>query len=859
MYTNEKGTIVERILNDFNLCIFNSKHEKTFMDGQGRRTTIDLSMSSSSIFSDYSWNVSGDTMGSDHYPIILQCPLPVTTSFKRYKTDMANWDQFRALGEIYLTPERFHAVSDPALAFSSILKSIMDSCMPKSSGKNCKRRLNGWFTNACKIAVKARKNALRRFVREPSTTNLIIYKRKRAEAQKAIRKAKRQSWCAFIDNISHRTSLKTAWSTIQAIQGRKSNCALKFIQTEDGIATTAEEIANALANGLYSKCSGNLYSQAFKDHRTQVESVPIDFSGGTEEAYNDEIKMHELRAALAHTKNSAPGPDGIPYIVLRNLPSTALKSLLVVYNRIFKENSFPSHWKEAHVICLHKAGKDPSQALNYRPISLTNTLCKTMEKIMCERLLFHLESKQLIDGTQSGFRKGRSVTDHHISLETFVRETFLDKNHTIGTFFDMEAAYDRCWKHGVLLNLHDLKIRGCLPIFIENFLSSRVFRVKLGNVLTKKYDQIEGYPQGSLLSILLFIIQMNTLRCELPRNDSNILIMAYVDDLAIIVRSKSRTLAQEKLQKLVNKAHQWASSIGMKFSPGKTVCMHFHQKGSIQPEPELFLDNEKITVVKEVKFLGVTFDRSLMFRQHMEATRIKCLKAMNILKVIAKDGNGVNRQRKLMAYRALIRSKLDFGSHVYASGSKVAKRRLDTIQTQCLRICSGAYRTSPKEGLQVLCREMPIALRQKTLGMKYYLRALSNSGNPAINSGEINKYDLLLEKRHPRNAPFKARMAIHLNRAKVEITNLLRQKHCFSPLFCEQTPPSRRELPEVDLSLASYPKNITPGEFFKNMFADACAKFNDALFVYTDGSKKQYSSLLWFQHSRSLTRFSYFK
>ena len=39
---------------------------------------------------------------------------------------------------------------------------------------------------------------------------------------------------------------------------------------------------------------------------------------------------------------------------------------------------------------------------------------------------------------------------------------------------------------------------------------------------------------------------MNTLRDELPYDDQNVLIMAYVDDLAIIVRSKSRTLAQEK-------------------------------------------------------------------------------------------------------------------------------------------------------------------------------------------------------------------------------------------------------------------------------------------------------------------------
>ena len=189
--------------------------------------------------------------------------------------------------------------------------------------------------------------------------------------------------------------------------------------------------------------------------------------------------------------------------------------------------------------------------------------------------------------------------------------------------------------------------------------------------------------------------------------------------------------------------------------------MHFHQKGSRQPEPEIYLGNDQITVAKQVKFLGIPFDRTLMFKQHMEITRIKCLKALNLLKVIAKDGTGINRQRKLMAYRALIRSTLDFGSQIYASGSKQENRRLEAIQTQCLRICSGAYRTSPKERLQVMCRELPISLRQISLEMKYYLRALSVKGNPALENLEINKYDILLERRHPRNAPFKARRAIH--------------------------------------------------------------------------------------------------
>ena len=78
---------------------------------------------------------------------------------------------------------------------------------------------------------------------------------------------------------------------------------------------------------------------------------------------------------------------------------------------------------------------------------------------------------------QSGFRKQRSTTDQLVRLETFVREAFVNKQHTVAIFFDLEKAYDTTWKYGIMKDLFDTGLRGRLPIFIGNFLKDRQFQV----------------------------------------------------------------------------------------------------------------------------------------------------------------------------------------------------------------------------------------------------------------------------------------------------------------------------------------------------------------------------------------------
>ena len=122
-----------------------------------------------------------------------------------------------------------------------------------------------------------------------------------------------------------------------------------------------------------------------------------------------------------------------------------------------------------------------------------------MERMVNNRLVWFLERNKLLTPFQCGFRKQRSTTDYLVRLESFIREAFIQRQHAVAVFFDLEKAYDCIWKYGIMKDLHDAGLRGRLPCFIEGFL--KTVSVRLGACLSGLFDQEMGVPQGSVLSV----------------------------------------------------------------------------------------------------------------------------------------------------------------------------------------------------------------------------------------------------------------------------------------------------------------------------------------------------------------------
>ena len=131
--------------------------------------------------------------------------------------------------------------------------------------------------------------------------------------------------------------------------------------------------------------------------------------------------------------------------------------------------------------------------------------------------------------------------------------------------------------------------------------------------------------------------------------------------------------------------------------------------------PVLHLYGSPIPVVEESNFLGTLFDRKLSFIFHIKYPKAKCLKALNLLKVLCHTSWGADRTTLLKLYRSLVRSKLDYGCIIYGSARKSYFQMLDPIHNQGLRLALGAFRTSSVASLYVEADEPSLYSRREKL------------------------------------------------------------------------------------------------------------------------------------------------
>lgn len=826
--TDTKGFEIENLLLNGDLCLLNKKTHTYIHPATGSRSALDLSFCSPSLFLDFSWSVHGDLCGSDHYPIILSgTSAQPPDSPKHYKIHSADWAEYsyRCLTE--LQDDKIYQSEDPIDTFIRSMLDVADSTIPKTCAKP-KRIHKPWFTDECQRAIINRKRTLARFKVHATTSSLDAVRQSRAQARRTLRQAKKDSWRKYVSKLNTRTPVKKVWQMVARIAGKQQPSTVSHLEVNGTSVDEPQQIADTLAATISHNSSCNHYTPEFQQYKSRAEKQNLQFKSNNTESYNQLFSVTELQSALRKAHDSAPGPDSVHYQMLKHLPEPCLFTLLSVFNDIWTSGKFPSSWSEATVIPLPKPGKDHKDPGSYRPIALTSCICKTFERMVNDRLMWYLENKGCLTSLQSGFRKQRSTTDQLVRLESFIRDGLLRGEHVVCVFFDLEKAYDTTWKYGIMRDLHATGLRGRLPMFVADFLSNRQFRVRLGSTLSDCYPQEMGVPQGSILSVTLFILKINSIVDCLPAHVKGSL---YVDDFLICYRSKDMRCLERQLQFCINKIERWANENGFRFSKSKSVCMHFCHKRIPHPDPELKIYDGLIPVVEETKFLGLIFDRKLTFKAHIKSLKDRCLKTINLLRVVAHTDWGADSATLLRLYRALVRSKLDYGCIVYGSARESYLQPLDRVQNLALRICLGAFRTSPIPSLHVEGHEMPTHLRRDKLALQYIIKLRSNTKNPAYSCVFRPDLKALYQTKIHAVPTLGIRMSQHIKDACIPLKSI-------APYSISSVPPwiLRPALFVYELHYLGTKDNVPP-DIYISKLNELLSVFTGHHRIFTDGSK----------------------
>lgn len=144
----------------------------------------------------------------------------------------------------------------------------------------------------------------------------------------------------------------------------------------------------------------------------------------------------------------------------------------------------------------------------------------------------------------------------------------------------------------------------------------------------------------------------------------------------------------------------------------------------------------------DVRYLGISLDRKLTFRQHIETClrRVK-LNAFSTLYCLLKRGNKVNLREKIIIYKAIIRPIMTYGCPIFNNCAKTHRKKLYAIENKILRLALNIKWDDFISNDEVFKRAKIPTLKKfcDKLTENFYNRCQDNKNSLVSN---IGKYDM---------------------------------------------------------------------------------------------------------------------
>nr|KAG5701253.1 hypothetical protein BaRGS_020615 [Batillaria attramentaria] len=255
-----------------------------------------------------------------------------------------------------------------------------------------------------------------------------------------------------------------------------------------------------------------------------------------------------------------------------------------------------------------------------------------------KRLMWHLESNNLITKEQTAFRKNRNTEDQLVYLAQSIENAFQEKKKVVATFIDLSKAFDKVWKDGLLLKLLTAGIAGRMFNWIKSFLCHRTARVKLDSSLSHTVKIREGVPQGGVISPTLFVVFINDITSSLSRHISRAL---HADDFAMWNASESTSSATVRMQEALNTTSKWATDWCVTINSQKTVATCFSLSNT-KETLRLTINNQQIPQEDTPTYLGTKLDKKLTWNLHIREMEKRATKRLSLMKKLAGTKWGAN-------------------------------------------------------------------------------------------------------------------------------------------------------------------------------------------------------------------------
>ena len=240
--------------------------------------------------------------------------------------------------------------------------------------------------------------------------------------------AKRNTWRAHLEEVTRSKDAKKAWAVMKSLNGssRAQVGKTQVYKCREYVSDKAKASAFIQEYVTFSgRKSDRSSRRAIRELRNGIRRL----LGSTRQELEQALTPEELAMVLKTVKSEkAGGPDGMVHDLLKHLPLNTQKELLFIQNASLTTGWCPQTWRTAMIVLFLKKDKKQQAVSSYRPIALTSTIGKLLERLIVNRLSWWLEAKSLLSPWQAGFRKRRCTTDQCLRLSQFVSDGFQSTN-----------------------------------------------------------------------------------------------------------------------------------------------------------------------------------------------------------------------------------------------------------------------------------------------------------------------------------------------------------------------------------------------------------------------------------------------
>lgn len=658
----------------------------------GARSTSnpDKIFSNNRAFFNY-YSSSGPLTGSDHLPIVFKIstsPIQIPAR-PRLLMGRANWEEYQNDLRNHQVPDLQgklpHEIDREITKLQQVIKDSVSNNIPTVTVKTLPHNKMSHTIRT----LQTRYNNMHNYISQvgPSIALMRGIRNIQNEIRDECLKAHQQTWNDLIDNIDNTTIAKDFWRAINKLLGTnnqpthyvKDHNGRKLYENKDIAEAYRREWKNIFRispdeNELFDNDHEEMIINWVNQNIERTIPYNIIDKSRIQQSGMEEITEGELLHNLRSFKERAPGFTGITRNMLLNLPANCIQGILEIFNSTLSAGYFPTEFKRAKMVFIPKEGKDNTQVINNRPISLLEVLGKTLEKSLNSRLVKHIVARQKFNPRQHGFTEGRGTQTALAIISETIANKKAEGQQVNLVLRDVKKAFDKVWHMGLKYKILQLDLPTPMEKILCNYLDNRSATIQIGEYIGEPIQLESGVPQGGCLSPTLYNLYTADMPGPTPYSEH----LMFADDVTQIIAypGKSPNFMASHTKTAINNINNYEKKWKIQTNANKFKIIPI-TKWKTSP---IIINDRIIPYSNEGTVLGMTITRTgykTMITKKSNKAKADLLKIKRFGKLSIKN--------KKKIYMALVRSAMLYPPVPQHAIKKTNIRKYQVIQNKALR------------------------------------------------------------------------------------------------------------------------------------------------------------------------------